>query len=158
MCFSFVRKKKTRIWISRLAVKAISLSVIFRECTTEMHMKDLKASQPVDHHGGELPVANDLVVLVRLFHATRDELQFLENCMKLPLHAAERQRCRSLLDCRRSSRQRCAVRRPTVKDRVNYLLSKVSHSTSQGKASMEISHGLSKNLRRCHSLECYRYI
>lgn len=117
--FFFVRK--TRIWISNLAVKAISLSVIFRECNHDWnHMKDLKASQPVDHHGGELPVANDLIVLIRLFHATRDELQFLENCVKFLLHTAERQRCRSLLDCRRSGRQWCTVRRPTVKDHVNY--------------------------------------
>ena len=57
-----------------------------------------KYTEPVHHHSGEFPIANDLVALIRLFHAVCDESQFLEYRVQFLLHPAEWQRCRCIFD------------------------------------------------------------
>lgn len=45
--------------------------------------------RPVHYHGGEFPIANDIVTFVRFFHTIRNESQFLKNHVQFLLHSAE---------------------------------------------------------------------
>ena len=44
-------------------------------------------TKAVDDHGRELPVANDLLLLVVELHPVGDELELLEDALKLPVGA-----------------------------------------------------------------------